>query len=69
VTYQATATHAGHGRSTQVSPVQDGRRTRHLQKPESVNVVIACCSREEYAQRTAKPDEVRGYYVPGYLAA
>jgi regulator of extracellular matrix RemA (YlzA/DUF370 family) len=69
VTYQASATPEGHGRSTQVSPAQNGRRTRYVQKPESVNVVISCCSREEYAQRTAKRDEVKGYYVPGYLAA
>jgi len=39
------------------------------QKPEPVTVVLAPCSDEEYAQRIAKPDEVKGYYVPGYLAA
>jgi hypothetical protein len=38
------------------------------QKPEPT-VVLAPCSDEEYAQRIAKPDEVKGYYVPGYLAA
>jgi len=67
--YQATAPHAGRGRSTQVSPVQDGRQTRHVREPESVEVVLACCSDDEYAERTAKPDEVKGYHVPGYLAA
>jgi len=36
---------------------------------EPVTVVLAPCSDEEYAQRIAKPDEVKGYYVPGYLAA
>jgi hypothetical protein len=25
-------------------------------------------SDEEYAKRTASPDQVRGYFVPGYLA-
>jgi len=38
-------------------------------KPELVTVVLAPCSDEEYAQRIAKPDEVKGYHVPGYLAA
>jgi hypothetical protein len=38
-------------------------------KPEPVTVVLAPCSDEEYAQRIAKKDEVKGYYVPGYLAA
>jgi hypothetical protein len=44
------------------------RRTEG-RKPEPVTVVIACCSDEEYAQRIAKSDEVKGYIVPGYLAA
>jgi hypothetical protein len=38
-------------------------------KPEPVAVVLACCSDEEYARRIAKPGEVKGYHVPGYLAA
>jgi hypothetical protein len=38
-------------------------------RPEPVTVVLAACSDEEYAQRTAKRDEVKGYHVPGYLAA
>ena len=38
-------------------------------KPEPVTAVLNCCSDEEYAQRTAKRDEVRDYIVPGYLAA
>jgi hypothetical protein len=38
-------------------------------KPESVTVILTCCSDEEYAQRIAKSDEVKGYIVPGYLAA
>jgi hypothetical protein len=38
-------------------------------KPEQLTVVLACCSDEEYKQRIAKDDEVKGYYVPGYLAA
>ena len=67
--YQATATHTGHDYGTQVSPVQDNSPARYTRKPEPVKVVLACCSNEEYARRTAKPDEVRGYYVPGYLAA
>jgi hypothetical protein len=37
--------------------------------PKPVTVVLAPCSNEEYARRIAKPDEVKGYYVPGYLAA
>jgi len=38
-------------------------------EPEPVTVILTCCSDEEYAQRTAKSDEVKGYIVPGYLAA
>jgi hypothetical protein len=38
-------------------------------KPEPVTVILTCCSDEEYAQRIAKSDEVKGYIVPGYLAA
>jgi len=37
---------------------QDSARTDYL----------PVASDEEYAQRTAKPDQVRGYFVPGYLA-
>jgi hypothetical protein len=29
---------------------------------------LPVASDEEYARRTAKPEEVRGYFVPGYLA-
>jgi hypothetical protein len=36
---------------------------------ELATVILAVCSEEEYAQRTAKRDEVKDYYVPGYLAA
>jgi hypothetical protein len=28
---------------------------------------LAVVSDEEYARRTAKPVEVKGYFVPGYL--
>jgi hypothetical protein len=38
-------------------------------KPQPVTVVLPCCSDEEYAQRIAKPNEARDYFVPGYLAA
>jgi hypothetical protein len=38
-------------------------------KPEQATVILACCNDEEYAQRIAKSDEVKGYVVPGYLAA
>jgi hypothetical protein len=38
-------------------------------KPQPVRVVLPCCSDEEYAQRIAKPNEARDYFVPGYLAA
>ena len=38
-------------------------------QPEPVTVTLTCCSDEEYAQRIAKSDEVKGYIVPGYLAA
>jgi hypothetical protein len=38
-------------------------------KPEPVSVILTCCSDEEYAERIAKSDEVKGYRVPGYLAA
>jgi hypothetical protein len=38
-------------------------------KPESVTVVLPCCTEEEYARRTAKAEQVRDYIVPGYLAA
>jgi hypothetical protein len=37
--------------------------------PEPATVILAVCSDEEYAQRTAKRDEARDYFVPGYLAA
>ena len=67
--HQATATHPSRDYRTQVNPIRDDRQTRYMREPEAVKVVLACCSNEEYAQRTAKPDEVKGYYVPGYLAA
>jgi hypothetical protein len=38
-------------------------------KPELATISLPVCSDEEYAQRTAKRDEARDYYVPGYLAA
>jgi len=37
--------------------------------PELVSVILTCCTDEEYAERIAKSDEVKGYFVPGYLAA
>ena len=45
------------------------KRRTQARKPEPVTVVLACCSDEEYAQRIAKSGEVKGYVVPGYLAA
>ena len=36
-------------------------------KPEPAAVILAVCSEEEYAQRTAKSDEARDCCVPGYL--
>jgi hypothetical protein len=38
-------------------------------EPEPAAVILAVCSDEEYALRTAKSDEARDYHVPGYLAA
>ena len=38
-------------------------------QPEPVTVILTCCTDEEYAQRIAKSHEVKGYIVPGYLAA
>jgi len=38
-------------------------------KAEPVTVVLTCCTDEEYALRIAKSNEVKGYIVPGYLAA
>jgi hypothetical protein len=38
-------------------------------KPEPVSAILTCCSDEEYAERIAKSDEVKGYIVSGYLAA
>jgi hypothetical protein len=38
-------------------------------KHESVSAILTCCSDEEYAERIAKSDEVKGYIVSGYLAA
>ena len=38
-------------------------------QPEPVSATLTCCSDEEYAERIAKSDEVKGYMVPGYLAA
>jgi len=45
------------------------QRRTEAGRPEPVAVVLTCCSDEEYAQRIAKSDEVKGYIVPGYLAA
>jgi hypothetical protein len=45
------------------------QRLTEARKPETVTVVLSCCSDEEYAQRIAKSDEIKGYHVPGYLAA
>jgi len=45
------------------------RQQTEARKPEPVTVVLSCCSDEEYAERIAKADEVKGYRVPGYLAA
>jgi hypothetical protein len=45
------------------------QRRTEAPKPEPVTVILAGCSDEEYAQRIAKSDEVKGYIVPGYLAA
>jgi hypothetical protein len=38
-------------------------------KPEQASDILTCCSDEEYAERIAKSHEVKGYFVPGYLAA
>jgi hypothetical protein len=38
-------------------------------EPEPAAAILAVCSDEEYAQRIAKSEEARDYYVPGYLAA
>jgi hypothetical protein len=45
------------------------QRRTEVRKPEPVSVILTCCSDEEYAERIAKSDEVKGYFVPGYLAA
>jgi len=45
------------------------QRPAEARKPKQGTVILACCSDEEYAQRIAKNDEVKGYVVPGYLAA
>jgi hypothetical protein len=45
------------------------QRPAEAHKPEPVTVILACCNDEEYAQRIAKSDEVKGYIVPGFLAA
>jgi hypothetical protein len=45
------------------------QRPAALREPEPGSVILACCSDEEYAQRIAKSHEVKGYVVPGYLAA
>jgi hypothetical protein len=50
------------------APAMQQRRTEVV-TPEPVTVILTCCSDEEYAQRIAKSDEVKGYIVPGYLAA
>ena len=45
------------------------QRRTEARKPAPVTFILACCSDEEYAQRIAKSYEVKGYVVPGYLAA
>jgi hypothetical protein len=45
------------------------KRLTEVRQPERVTVTLECCSEEDYAQRIAKPNEVKGYIVPGYLAA
>ena len=45
------------------------QRRTEARKPEQGTVILASCSDDEYAQRIAKTDEVKGYIVPGYLAA
>jgi hypothetical protein len=45
------------------------QRRTEARKPEPVAAILTCCSDEEYAERIAKSDEVKGYVVPGYLAA
>jgi hypothetical protein len=45
------------------------QRPTEARKPAPVTAILTCCSDEEYAQRIAKRDEVKGYIVPGYLAA
>jgi hypothetical protein len=45
------------------------QRRTEARKPEPVSVILRCCSDEEYAERIAKSNEVKGYMVPGYLAA
>jgi len=45
------------------------QRHTEARKPEQVSVILTCCSDEEYAERIAKSHEVKGYMVPGYLAA
>jgi len=44
------------------------QRHTEARKPEAVSAIL-CCSDEEYAERIAKSDEVKGYIVSGYLAA
>ena len=46
------------------------QRHTEIRKAEPVSAdILTCCSDEEYAERIAKSDEVKGYMVPGYLAA
>jgi len=49
------------------APATQGRTEGR--KPEPVTAILTRCSDEEYAERIAKSDEVKGYIVPGYLAA
>lgn len=45
------------------------QRPAEARKLKPGTVTLPCCSDEEYAQRIAKSDEVKGYVVPGYLTA
>jgi len=45
------------------------QRQTEAREAEPVSAILTCCSDEEYAERIAKSDEVKGYMVPGYLAA
>jgi len=52
-----------------MTPIPATNMRTDASEPESVTVVIPCCTEEEYARRIAKAEQVRDYIVPGYLAA